>query len=89
MTLSVKEIALLTKAIESGLGSERVKLKVYFNEPVAIKISDTQNPRYFFVVQHLDAYVVTLKPQRSDVEYACNTFEEVVMRLVDWQIDIA
>lgn len=88
MSLTEKELEILSKTIEKGLGLSRIHIKVYDNNPYTIKITDTHTGHYF-VVQHLGRFNLLVKPQRHESNNMLERFEDVILHLIDWQIQIA
>jgi hypothetical protein len=88
MSLTEKELEILSRTIEKGLGLSRIQIKVYDNNPYTIKITDTHKGHYF-VVQHLGKFNLLIKPQSQGSRNMLEKFEDVILHLIDWQIQIA
>ncbi|UPT68797.1 MAG: hypothetical protein M0D57_09315 [Sphingobacteriales bacterium JAD_PAG50586_3] len=88
MSLTEKELEILSRTVEQGLGLSRIQIKVYNNNPYTIKLTDTHNGHYF-VVQHLGRFNLLIKPQKNGSNSILDKFEDVILHLIDWQIQIA
>lgn len=87
MSFSTGEIELLYRTIEKGLGLQQVEVRVYNAPPKTIKITQkcTHN---FFIIQNLGKYIMLVKPEHTNLVYTVQTYDEVLARLVQWQIDL-
>jgi hypothetical protein len=87
MSFSTGEIELLYRSLEKGLGLKEVDVRVYDVAPKTVKITH-KTTNNFFIVQNIGKYVMLVKPEHKNFVYTVQNFDEVLARLMQWQIDL-